>query len=113
MHEMSLCEGVIQVIEEQASQQGFERVLGVTLEIGALAGVELDALRFCFEVVCRDTLAEGAALHIRERAGRAHCFDCDRPVEVAQRFDACRACGGYRLQVTAGEELKIQELEVE
>ena len=42
MHEMSLCEGVLQILEEHAKSQGFTRVKTVWLEIGCLAGVELD-----------------------------------------------------------------------
>ena len=45
MHEMSLCEGVIQLIEQQANEQQFSKVSTVWLEIGALAGVEVDGIR--------------------------------------------------------------------
>ncbi len=48
MHEFSLCEGIIEAITTQTRQQGFSRVRRVWLEIGALANVELDALRFRF-----------------------------------------------------------------
>lgn len=51
MHEMSLCEGVIQVLEDSAKTQGFTRIKTVWLEIGALAGVEIEAMRFSFEAI--------------------------------------------------------------
>ncbi len=113
VHEMSLCEGVIQIIEEQAKVQNYQRVKTVWLEIGALAGVELAALSFGFEVVCRGTLAEGARLEIIHTAGQAWCMDCAKTVEISARYDACPACGDYHLQVSGGDELKIKELEVE
>lgn len=46
---MSLCEGILQVLEESAESQGFSRVKTVWLEIGALAGVEIEAMRFGFD----------------------------------------------------------------
>ena len=110
---MSLCEGVIQVLEESARQQAFSRVTAVWLEIGALAGVEIEAMRFCFEAVKRGTLAEDARLEILEMPGRAWCLPCAQTVEIEQRFDACPNCGSYQLQVTGGEELRVKELEVE
>lgn len=113
MHELSLCEGVLQVMEEQAARQDFRRVTAVWLEVGALAGVELEALRFGFEVVTRGSLAEDARLEILELPGRAWCMVCSAPVDVRARFDACPACGSHQLQVTGGEELRIKELEVE
>ena len=47
---MSLMEGMLQIIEENARTQGFGRVRNVILEIGKLAGVEVEALRFAFEI---------------------------------------------------------------
>lgn len=113
MHEMALCESVLQILEEQAEVQGYRRVKRVWLEIGALAGVEIDALRFGFEVVTRGSLADGAALEVLERPGQAWCLGCSDTVEVRQRYDGCPRCGGYQLQVTGGERLAIKELEVE
>lgn len=113
MHEMSLCEGVLQVLEQNARTQGYARVKTVWLEIGALSGVEPEAMRFSFDVVVKDTLADGAALEIVETPAEAWCMQCANAVIVKQRFDACPDCGGYQLQVTAGDEMRIRELEVE
>ncbi len=113
MHEMSLCEGVLQVLQDNARSQGYQRVKTVWLEIGGLAGVELDAMRFSFDAVTRGTLAERAKLEIIEVPGEAWCMQCATTVAVQQRFDACPDCGSYQLQVTGGEEMKIKELEVE
>lgn len=113
MHEMSICEGILQVMEEQATTRQFERVKCVWLEIGPLAGVELDALRFGFDVVTRNSVAEGAKLEIIEMPGEAWCLQCSKSVPVSQRFDACPDCGSYQLQITGGEELRIKELEVD
>ena len=113
MHEMSLCESIVRTLEEQAGVQDYRRVRTVWLEIGALAGVEPRALRFGFDVVTRGTLAEQARLEIVGLPGEAWCFDCQQTVEVAQRFDPCPRCQGFRLQVTGGDQMRIKELEVE
>lgn len=113
MHEMALAEGVLNVLEETAARQGFARVRAVWLEIGALAGVEPEALSFCFDAVTRGTLAEGARLEIVAAEGRAWCLDCGKTVAVAARYDPCPECGGFGLQVTGGTEMRVKELEVE
>ena len=113
MHEMSLCEGVLQILEEHAARQGFTKVKTVWLEIGGLSGVEVEAMRFAFEVVTRGTLADRAGLEIIEVPGEAWCMKCAKTVAVTQRFDGCPDCGSYQLQVTGGEEMRIKELEVE
>ncbi|HXK57127.1 MAG: hydrogenase maturation nickel metallochaperone HypA [Gammaproteobacteria bacterium] len=113
MHEMSLCESILQVLEQSAADRGFARVRTVWLEIGQLSAVEPEAMRFGFEVVTRGSLAEGARLEIVELPGQAWCMQCAKTVRVQQRFHACPDCGGRQLQVTGGEEMRIKELEVD
>ncbi len=113
MHEISLCESVLRLIEEQARARRFARVKAVCLEVGALACVEVPALRFGFELVMKDSIADGARLQIVTVPGQAWCERCDKNVPMAQRFDACPHCGDYGLRPVAGEELRVKELEVE
>lgn len=112
MHEMALCEGVLRVLEDEAERQSFQRVKAVWLEIGTLSHVEPEAMRFCFEAVMRGTLAEGAVLEIVRPPGEAWCLGCSATVALPERGAACPSCGGYRLQVTGGDEMRIKELEV-
>ena len=113
MHEMSLCEGILQVMQTEAQKQGFSQVKNVWLEIGDLAGVEVEAMLFSFDAVTRNSLADGAKLNIINIPGTAWCMQCGKNVPVTERFDACPECGSYQLQVTGGDEMRIKELEVE
>lgn len=113
MHEMSLAEGVIQLLEDSARQNAFSRVKTVWLEIGKLSGVEAESMRFCFDAVARGTLAENAMLEIIETPGAGHCAECNGIVEVVERFQPCPACGSFAIEVTGGAEMRVKELEVE
>ncbi|MBS4095900.1 MAG: hydrogenase maturation nickel metallochaperone HypA [Sulfuricella sp.] len=113
MHEMSLAEGVVQLIEDSARQNAFSRVKTVWLEIGQLSGVEAEAMRFCFDAVARGSLAEGAALEIMEIPGAGRCLECGQNVAVVERFQPCPQCGGFAVDVNGGTEMRVKELEVE
>jgi len=112
MHELSLCEDLVQVIEEQARQEHLGRVCGVWLQVGALAGVEAEALRFCFDVVTRGTVAEAAHLEIEAIPGEAFCLLCERSVSVRHFAEVCPGCGGA-LNLLRGQELRITQMEGE
>lgn len=112
MHEMSLMRGVLRLIEDSAASEGFSRVRTVRLEIGRLAGVEAEAMRFCFDAVVCGSIAEGARLEIVETGGRGWCRNCARTVEMAARYDACPHCGDYGLEITSGTEMRLMDLEV-
>ena len=86
-------------------------MLRVRLEIGRLAAVLPDALRFCFDVCARAPWWK--ALHwksSRRRAARV-CRDCGGEVALVDCVGRC-ACGGADLRIIAGEELRIKEMEI-
>lgn len=111
MHETSLCEGIREVVEDQARTHDVARVTRVRVEIGRFAGVEKPALAFAFDVVMRGSVAEGAALEMIDLPGRAMCFDCGREVEIEDRLDPCPSCGGGKLMPMGGDEMRIKDLE--
>lgn len=113
MHEMSLAESVLQIIEDASCEQGFKHVKTVWLEIGQLSCVESDAMRFCFDAVTRGSLAEGARLEIIETPGTGHCDACGRTVAMTESYGLCPECGNARLQLVAGDRMRVKELEVE
>jgi hydrogenase nickel incorporation protein HypA/HybF len=113
MHEMTLAESVLQIVEDAARREGLRRVRAVWLEIGQLSSVEPDAMRFCFDAVARDSVAEGARLEIVTTAGAAWCLKCSERVALAELGAACPRCGGYQLRVTEGAEMRVKELEAE
>lgn len=114
MHEMALTNGVLRIIEEQAQARGFTKVRTVFLEIGALSHAEPEAMAFCFAAATKQhPLAAEARLEILRPPGKAWCMDCSKTVDIAARFDPCPSCGGHKLQVTHGEDLRVKELEVD
>lgn len=112
MHEMSLAQGVLQLMEEAARRDNFTKVATVWLEIGQLSGVEPQALAFCFDAVTRGSIAQGARLEIMAVPGTGWCTACAKTVPMKQLFDECPQCGGYPLQVTGGTQMRVKELEV-
>jgi hydrogenase nickel incorporation protein HypA/HybF len=108
MHELGIAQEIVEVVAE-ASRGA--RVTRIVVEIGKLSTVLPDALRFCFDLATRDTVAEGAALDIVEIPGRARCVACGADVALEQPFGRC-ACGNTDLEWLSGDELRIREMEV-
>lgn len=109
MHEFGITQNIVAIVAEHA--QG-EKVQRVTLEIGKLSAIMPDAIRFCFDVCCKDTVLEGATLEIIEIPGLGCCRRCGAEIPLEQPFGIC-SCGSVELDVIRGEELKIKQLEIE
>lgn len=112
MHEMSLCESLLDILKAEAETAKFNKVKRIVLEIGPLSSVEPDAMRFGFDVVMKDTLADGAKLDIVMPPAEARCLTCFELVTITDRLDPCPKCGGTDLQISGGDALRIKELEV-
>ncbi|MBU0752221.1 MAG: hydrogenase maturation nickel metallochaperone HypA [Gammaproteobacteria bacterium] len=113
MHEMSLAEGILDLVEDAARREGFGRVRTVFLEIGRLSSVEPEAMAFCFDAVVRDSIADGAKLEIIDVPGSGLCLDCGRETELEVIYDPCQHCGAAPVKVTGGTEMRVRELDVE
>jgi len=113
MHELSLAESIMRIIEDEAIKQQFRRVRSVTLEIGKLAAVEPEAMRFAFDAVTRNTLADGAQLELIETPGQGRCADCTATVAMNEVLALCPQCGSGRVHVIGGDRMRVVELETE
>lgn len=109
MHELAITQNLIEIARQHCEGCPVTRV---RLEIGKLAGVMIDAIRFGFEVCCRDTPLEGCTLEIIEIEGRGHCEQCGLETEIDSLFASCPQCDQTPMRVIAGEELTIKEMEV-
>ena len=113
MHEMSLAEGVLQLVEDTAAREGAQRVKTVVLEIGRLSSVEPAALSFCFEAVTHGSIAAGTTLEIVDVPGAGWCMQCAATVPMTALFGACPQCGSHQVQATGGTEMRVREIEIE
>ena len=112
MHELSLASEIVRMVEASAARDHFRRVSTLTLEAGALAGVEVSALRFALEAMVGGTCLEGAVIDIKEPPGLALCSQCGEEVNITSRADPCPRCSGYPLQVLSGGALRVVDLVV-
>jgi hydrogenase nickel incorporation protein HypA/HybF len=108
MHELSVTQCVVDAIIDR---MGDATITGVCLEIGKLSGVVPDAVKFCFDVVCTGTTAEGAWLEITEPEGCARCRDCTAEFRLDYPIPLC-PCGSANVEITAGRQLRITAVEV-
>jgi len=112
MHELTICEALLERIAQERETRPFTHVRRVRLEVGQFSCVDPEALRYAFEIMNRGTFLEQAILEIDRPRGRATCLDCGADVELDNRQDDCPACAGGRLKPTGGDGMRFIEMEV-
>lgn len=113
MHELSLAQSIIDLVEQTAARERFVRVRRLGLDIGKLACVEVDALQTAFASASRGTCAEGAQLDIVEIAGQGECSACGLRAPMPSLYELCPQCGERPLSVIQGTEMRVRDLDVE
>ena len=114
MHEITLCQRALEIVEQQAIQNGAKRVTGVWIKVGAFSCVETSAMTFCFDLVCRGTLAEGCKLHVEEQEAECWCESCQQYVQlVSVHVRRCPQCNSDNLRIVADDGLQIQRIEID
>lgn len=113
MHEMSLAESIIQIVEEVAEREQAKRVKSVSIEIGELSSVQTDSLTFCFDAVTKGSVAEGAVFTLIPVPGTGWCMKCCAEVRLKEALGECPVCGSHQVQITGGTEMRVKELELE
>ena len=112
MHELSIAVRVVETLTEDLDGETGS-VMSVRLRVGALSGVVPDALRFAWDVACRDSRLDGSALEIDEVAVRIWCDACGREQTIPGVFTMrCPICGETASSVVAGRELEILSVEM-
>ena len=112
MHELSLIQSALDIAVEHARNAGAERIVSMTLRIGAMSAVVPDALEFAFEVLKADTIAVDASLVIDTVPVVCRCAHCDREFEAHDIIFACPTCGKRSADVRSGRETELSSMEV-
>lgn len=109
---MSLALSIVELVTAEAEAVGARLVNRIELEVGTLAGVMVDSLRFCLEAAARESMAAGAELAIREIAATGRCPACGASGPMAGLIAPCAGCGQY-LVLEHGRELRVLSITVD
>ncbi|MFZ2448728.1 MAG: hydrogenase maturation nickel metallochaperone HypA [Syntrophobacteraceae bacterium] len=113
MHELSIAESLIGILSEEARKHDMVRIKKIKLRIGEFAAVVPESLTFCFELVSRDTVAEGAEIEIESVPVTARCDKCDISFEVRNQVFLCPRCDSPVFELLSGRDLSVSSIEGE
>lgn len=113
MHEMGIALQIIEIATASLPAGNKDiQVQKVNLKIGKLAAVVPASLRFCFEVVTKDTPFAGSTLDIKEIPVVVKCRNCHSEWTVSGPDFTCKTCRNGEVDILSGREIEIISLEV-
>jgi hydrogenase nickel incorporation protein HypA/HybF len=114
MHELSIAISLVEAAEEEAARHEAARIHAVHLRLGALSGVQKDALLFSYGLAAEGTSLQGSQLIIEDVPAMVFCETCRerRPIRSLQSF-CCASCGAPATDVVQGRDLEVFALEIQ
>lgn len=112
MHELAVCQALLQQVERTAGQHDANEVTKVVLRVGPLSGIEFPLLQQAFTVARMGTVADRADLVAEELPVRVRCTRCHAESTVKANRLLCGACGDWRTRLTSGDEMVLASVEM-
>ncbi len=113
MHEMGVAQQMINIALASIPTDIINpKVERLNLKIGNLAAVVEESLRFCFEIISKESALEGAELVIEHVPVQVRCKKCNKVWKVDGPIFSCQSCKDSGIEVISGRELEIVSIEV-
>ena len=122
MHELSYATSMLNTILDTVNNyddfkdENIKRVSKINLEIGELTFINIEQLKFAFEVVSQSTLCEGAEIEVEYIKPKVLCNNCgyEGDINAKDEFDIdCPRCQSLSLKIKGGKEFNIKNITLE
>jgi hydrogenase nickel incorporation protein HypA/HybF len=110
VHEFSIAQALASQVEKHA--RAGARVHEVEIVVGALRGIEPEALRMGWQAVTMDTRMAGSTLLIDQRPWSISCASCGRSWTSPVPFVECE-CGNATPEPRGTDELNLVAITIE
>jgi hydrogenase nickel incorporation protein HypA/HybF len=113
MHELPVTQSILDLALDHAARAGAARITGVHLVVGDLSHIVDESIQFYWNILSEGTPAENARLRFTRVPLRMECRRCGTPFEPDGTDYRCPACSGTRVRVVAGDDFRMESIEVE
>ncbi len=113
MHELAITKGIIDIVNSEAREKNFKRVIEISLRVGEFSGLVPECIREFFPIAAAGSPAEGAELTIETVPARFKCLDCGYEGDADRKNACCPNCRSTAIKMTSGREFFVENLKVE
>jgi hydrogenase nickel incorporation protein HypA/HybF len=113
MHELSIVINILEIAEENAKTLHAKIIHEIEMDIGALSGVDYEALEFAMEHAPKNEMLKNTKLLINKIPAKARCNSCQSEFEVSDFYTPCPTCHQFDHDIFQGKELKVKSIKVD
>jgi len=112
MHELPVTQSILDIALKHANEASATSIENIHIVMGELSSSVDDSIQFYWDIIAKDTIAEGAKLHFRRVPAEMQCQACSEKFRPNEEF-VCPKCGGAQVKIVAGEEFYVEAIDVD
>ncbi|NWG05647.1 MAG: hydrogenase maturation nickel metallochaperone HypA [Chloroflexi bacterium] len=113
MHELAVTQSILDISLRHAGEAGAKRITDINLVIGQFSSIVDDSVQFYWDIIAKETIAQGARLHFNRIPGEMTCNACGHTFRPTDETFECPACSSVTVRITKGEEFRVESIDVE
>ena len=113
MHELAVTQSLLELALKHAQNASASRINNLNIIIGDMASIIDDSVQFYWDLISKDTIAEGAKLHFNRVKTVLLCKDCQEEYSPPPGELACTKCAGLNIAILSGKEFSLDSIDIE
>ena len=113
MHEMSIVQSMISIVEEEMNKNNATILKSVRINVGEMSGIVPEALKTCFEIITAKSNMKGALLKMDITPLIGYCRKCKEEFKIIEYNFLCPECDSTDIDIVSGRKMNIVEIEVD
>jgi len=113
MHELTVVSNIFKIVLETAEKNNLIKISTISLKVGRQRHLAPDLMKFAFDSISKNTIAEQAVLNIDRVDIKMRCRSCNAEFIVKDNTYLCISCGSPGLETISGKDLLIESIEGE
>ena len=113
MHEASITESLLSLAVDKAKEAKAKKITRINVVFGELSGAVGECVQFYFDIISKNTLADGAVLDFQNKPVTLRCHKCKKEFTPAGQDWTCPDCLEMAVEIVSGRECYMESIEVE
>jgi hydrogenase nickel incorporation protein HypA/HybF len=113
MHELSVSENILDIAIRHAENAEASKIRDLHLVIGDLSSIIDDSVQFYWDIITKNTIAEGSTLHFKRLQTILECKNCNQEYQPNGKDLVCPSCGGLQIYIISGNEFFLESINIE
>jgi len=113
MHELPVSQNILDISLKYANRENATKITKIYIVIGQLSSFIDESIQFYWDIISKDSIAEGAKLVFTRVPAEFRCKICNSNFPFSETHFSCPNCENNQLEIVKGKEFFLDSIDIE